>query len=485
MAKVDSFQDLALAPPPTGTDLWRWLYEGLRSAILDGRLRSGTKLPSSRNLATQYGVSRGTVAMAFDQLLLEGYTSSRVGSGTFVSSRTPPLQPRPTASPRRLSSATWKSLEAVEVLAAPKWPARAFRAFEPALDLFPTQLWARTAARVLRNAPKSIYGHGDAAGYAPLRRAIADYVGQSRGVRCSPEQVLVTSGTQQALDLISRLLLEPGDAVWMEDPGYPLARLALQNYGARIVPVPVDRDGLIVSVGKALAPRATLAYVTPANQFPLGVTMIAERRIALLDWAKKSNAWIIEDDYDAEYRYFGHPVASLQSVDRSGSVIYVGTFTKMLFNALRLGFLILPGNLVEPFERARSLVDRHPPTLDQAILAEFILEGHFGRHVRKMRQTYSERMLALKAAADKHLTGLLDVVPAAAGMKTIGWLPPRLSDTDIARRAAEKKLEVLPLSSFALQQRQQPALILGFAGIAEPELLRGVQCLSRVLSAAI
>jgi GntR family transcriptional regulator/MocR family aminotransferase len=253
---------------------------------------------------------------------------------------------------------------------------KAFRSYEPAIDLFPVDLWARVASRVYRNAPRSLYGQGDPARYQPLRRAIAEYVGRSRGVRCSPEQVVVTSGAQQALDLLARLLLDADDEVLMEDPGYPGASQAFHVAGAKVIPIPVDSEGLQVGKGIELAPRARVAYVTPANQFPLGTVMSAKRRVELLGWAIRSGAWIIEDEYDAEYRYFGKPVASLHSMDTSGSVLYVGTFTKMLFNALRLGFVVLPERLVETFERARSYMDRHPATLDQAVLAEFISEGH-------------------------------------------------------------------------------------------------------------
>ena len=302
-----------------------------------------------------------------------------------------------------LSKRAQQFLKGVEVLPASHSIGKAFRAYEPAIDLFPAGLWARVASRVLRRAPRSLYGHGNAAGYQPLRRAIAEYVGASRGVRCSPEQIIVTLGVQQAVDLIGRFLLATGDQVWMEDPGYSGALQTLRATGARIVPVPVDGDGLIVKTGRKLAPKAKLAYVTPANQFPMGVTMSADRRLELLRWAASANAWIVEDDYDAEYRYVGHPVAALQALDNCGCVIYVGTFTKMLFNALRLGFMVLPERLVEAFVSARSFVDRHPPTLDQAILAEFITEGHFGHHLRRMRQTYAERIDVLKTAADKHL----------------------------------------------------------------------------------
>ena len=369
MSKEETFQDLSLNPPSGKQDLWRWLYTELRGAILDGRLKPGARMPSTRSLGKQYSLSRGTVVAAFDQLQAEGYTRTEVGSGTYVASGVPDGFLSATRKPAALALPTSKAafskrahqfLKDVEVLPASRSIGKAFRAYEPAIDLFPTDLWARVASRVLRRAPRSLYGHGNAAGYQPLRRAIAEYVGASRGVRCSPEQIIVTSGTQQALDLIGRFLLDPGDQVWMEDPGYSGALQTLRATGARIVPVPVDGDGLIVKAGRKLAPKAKLAYVTPANQFPMGVTMSADRRLELLRWAASANAWIIEDDYDAEYRYSGHPVAALQALDSSGCVIYVGTFTKMLFNALRLGFMVLPERLVDAVRISPQL--RRPPS---------------------------------------------------------------------------------------------------------------------------
>jgi len=490
MPKTETFQDLSLVSSGSHGELWRWLYTELRAAILDGRLRPGSRLPSTRSLAVQYQLSRGTVIAAFDQLQAEGYTHTQVGSGTFVASGLPdPPLSSPRAKPAltlppstaTLSKRATETLKGITVIPAPHSVGKAFRAYEPAIDLFPVELWARVAARVLRHAPRSLYGHGNAAGYPPLRRAIAEYIGTSRGVRCLPEQIIVTSGAQQALDLIGRFLLDPGDPVWIEDPGYPGAWQTLRATGARMIPVPVDQDGLNVAAGIRLSPRAKLAYVTPANQFPLSVTMSADRRMELLNWAAGAGAWIVEDEYDAEYRYHGRPVAALQSLDRSGSVIYVGTFTKMLFNALRLGFMVLPQRLVGAFEAARSFVDRHPPTLDQAILAEFITEGHFGHHVRRMRQTYSERMAILKESADRELAGLLDVTAAAAGMRTVAWLNTGTSDKAAAERASQLGLEVMALSSFAFQQKQRPALILGFAGCNPDELRRGVSVLATAL----
>jgi GntR family transcriptional regulator/MocR family aminotransferase len=490
MSKQETFQDLSLDPPSGKHDLWRWLYTELRNAILDGRLKPGARMPSTRSLAKQYSLSRGTVVEAFDQLQSEGYTRTEVGSGTYVASGVPDGLMSTTRNPAALALPASKAafskravpfLKDVDVLPASRSIGKAFRAYEPAIDLFPTELWARVASRVLRRAPRSLYGQGNAAGYQPLRRAIAEYVGASRGVRCSWEQIIVTSGTQQALDLLGRFLLDPNDQVWMEDPGYSGALQALRATSARIVPVPVDGDGIIVKAGRKIAPKAKLAYVTPANQFPMGVTMSADRRLELIQWAASANAWIIEDDYDAEYRYTGHPVSSLHALDSSGCVIYVGTFTKMLFNALRLGFMILPGRLLEPFVSARSFVDRHPPTLDQAILAEFITDGHFGHHLRRMRQTYSERIAVLKTAADKHLNGVLDVVHAGAGVRTLGWLKTWTSDHDAAQQARKLGLEVEPLSIFTTKYEQPPALMLGFASCKPAELRRGVSVLAVAL----
>jgi GntR family transcriptional regulator / MocR family aminotransferase len=490
MSKEETFQDLSLNPPSGRQDLWRWLYLELRGAILDGRLKPGARLPSTRSLGMQYSLSRGTVVVAFDQLQAEGYTRTEVGSGTYVASGVPDgllsATRKPTALARSTSKATLSNdtqqfLKDVEVMPASHSIGKAFRSYEPAIDLFPVDLWARVASRVLRRAPRSLYGHGNAAGYQPLRRAIAEYAGASRGVHCSAEQIIITSGTQQALDLIGRFLLSTGDQVWMEDPGYSRALQTLRITGARIVPVPVDGDGLIVKAGRKLAPKATLAYVTPANQFPMGVTMSADRRLELLRWAASASAWIIEDEYDAEYRYFGRPVAALQTLDSCGCVIYVGTFTKMLFNALRLGFMVLPERIVEAFASARTLVDLHPPTLDQAILAEFITEGHFGHHLRRMRQTYAERIDVLKTAADKHLNGVLDVVHAGAGIRTLGWLKTWKSDHDAAQQAQKLGLEVTPLSMFTTKYEQPPALMLGFASCNPAELRRGVSVLATAL----
>jgi len=270
--------------------------------------------------------------------------------------------------------------------------------------------------------------------------------------------------------------------VWMEDPGYPGASQAFQSAGASVIPIPVDGEGIDVAGAIKSSPAARVVYVTPANQFPLGTVMSAERRVELLSWTARAGAWIIEDEYDAEYRYSGKPIASLHSLDRSGSVIYVGTFTKMLFNALRIGFIVVPERLVEAFRIARSFIDRHAPTLDQAILTEFINEGHFGHHVRKMRQVYSDRSQLLTEEANRRLSGLLDVEHAQSGMRTVAWIKTGVPEMVLTRRAERLGLEVAPISSYVSKYEQKPALMLGFAGCNENEIKRGVSVLEAVLS---
>jgi GntR family transcriptional regulator/MocR family aminotransferase len=492
MGKSETFQDLSLMTRGEGQQLGPWLYSELRAAILDGRLKPGSRMPSTRSLSKQYSLARGTAAAAFDALKSEGYIEARVGAGSFVALRVPddviatwPDAVDAAAEPSKagLSRRGREATRGVRMPPASHSVGKAFRSYEPAIDLFPVNLWARVAGRVLRRAPPSLYGQGDARGYLPLRKAIAEYVGAARGVRCDASQIIVTSGTQQGLDVVARMLLDHGDAVWMEDPGYPGARFALRAAGAQVIPVPVDRDGLIVDEGRKQQRHARMAYVTPSNQFPLGVVMSQQRRLELLAWAADENAWIIEDEYDAEYRYSGPPAPSLQSLDRSGCVIYAGTFTKMLFNSLRLGFLVVPERIVDAFAAARAVLDRHAPTLDQAILTDFILDGHFGHHIRRMRQMYARRMMVLCDAGRERLAGGLDVVEADSGMRTLAWIGTGQSDRDLATRARASGLEVAALSDFTIRHSHPGALMLGFAACPAAELKRGVEVLARVLDA--
>jgi GntR family transcriptional regulator/MocR family aminotransferase len=471
--------------------LHRQLYEELRSAVLAGRLSPGARLPSTRALSADMGISRNTAAGAFDQLLAEGYLEGRVGSGTYVARSLPeellyvtgPSQGNARAViPRAELSRRGAILAATPVsMSADFGNALAFRPGVPALDAFPRELWARMAARLLRHPPAGLLSYADAAGYPPLRHAIAEYLRAARGVRCSAGQVIVTAGSQQALNLAARLLLDPGDSAWVEDPGYMGARGALIAAGVRPVPVPVDSEGLSVTEGERLAPAARLAYVSPSHQYPLGVTMSLSRRMALLDWARRRPAWIVEDDYDSEFRYAGRPLAALQGLDTANRVIYTGTFSKVLFPSLRLGYLVAPEEIVDAFISARALADRHSPTLEQALVSEFLSEGHFVRHVRRMRALYAERQDALVSAARSELAGALEVAPAEAGMHLVGWLPKSAADRDVSRQAAAAGVSAPAVSLYAFGSHARPGLLLGYAALNGPRIRDGIRKLAATM----
>jgi GntR family transcriptional regulator/MocR family aminotransferase len=475
----------------SGAPYYRQLYHGVRRAILSGLLPAGTRLPSTRTLAAELGVSRTTALTAFAQLLAEGYLEGKVGSGTFVAGSLPDdllsVRARMERKPGLVRSGRGLSGRGTLLAATPttavrdRGAPRAFRPGVPALDEFPEAVWRRISGKVWRRPWGGLLGYGDPAGYWPLREAIAGHLGTARGVRCVPEQVIVVSGSQQALDLAARVLLDPGDAVWVEDPGYMGARGALSGAGARLVPVPVDGEGLEVAKGVAREPGARLACVTPSHQFPLGVTMSLGRRLELLGWASRSGAWVIEDDYDSEYRYTGRPLEALQGLDGEGHVLYVGTFSKVLFPALRLGYLVVPLDLVDAFVSARELTDRHPPTVDQAVLAGFIAEGHFLRHLRRMRALYAERQSSLVEEAARELPGLLDVKPTAAGMHLVGWLPQGGDDREASRRAADLGVEAPPVSLYGSLPGERGGLMLGYAAFGEEKMRGGVRRLAAAL----
>jgi GntR family transcriptional regulator/MocR family aminotransferase len=473
--------------------LYRQLYTALRQAILAGQLKPGGRLPASRVLATTFHISRNTVLNTYAQLLAEGYVEGEVGSGTYVArtlpdellqTRSDALEMRPTRLHGRALSDRGSLLASTQVLlprASTEF--RAFRPGLPALDAFPYDLWSRLVARRWRRPQRSILGYGDPAGYQPLREAIATYVGEARAVRCQPEQVIVVSGSQQALDLAARMLLDEGDAAWIEDPGYLGARGALLGAGARLIPIPVDEEGLDVAFGEAHGPGARLVYVTPSHQYPYGVTMSLPRRLALLEWASRAGAWVLEDDYDSEYRYAGRPLAALQGLDSEGRVIYLGTFSKVLLPALRLGYMIVPPDLIEAFVAARALADRHSPALDQAALADFISEGHFARHIRRMRGLYAERQALLVDTATRELAGLLDVRRVEAGMHLVGWLPEGVDDVTASQRAASHRVGAPPLSSYGLRPLRRGGLLLGYTAVGDGEIREGVQRLATALHA--
>jgi GntR family transcriptional regulator/MocR family aminotransferase len=487
MPRSSSALPLSL-PSPAGRDLYRWIYEELRSAILGGRLQPGSRLPATRDLARTYRVSRPTIVTAFEQLKSEGYVEGRVGSGTYVSQVLPDqlLQVRsasvPKGLPRRRTplSSYARRLHPFFPPTAPKL-IRAFRANQPALDAFPTTLWAQVAARRLRRVSAGLLAGGESLGYRPLREAVAEYLNTARGVKCSAEQVLIVSGAQEGLDRTGRILLDSGEPAWMEEPGYPGAVRVFEALGARIQPVPVDEEGLNPETGLKRCPRARLVYVTPAHQYPLGVTMSLRRRLALIESARRSGMMIFEDDYDSEYRYSGRPVPALQGLDRSGVVLFAGSFSAVLFPALRLGYLVVPESMVDVFAAAGSVSTHHPPLLEQAALCDFITEGHFARHVRRMRELYAERLSVLLDSAREKLSGLLEISTVEAGLQTIGWLKGHLNAEAAAAAAAENDVEVIPLNRYAWGRSRKQGLVLGFAAVDPREILRGVERLAAAL----
>ena len=486
--RVTAFELMLPAREPE-TPVYRWIYAALRTEILEGRLRPGSRLPSSRDLASQYRLSRGTIVTAFEQLKSEGYIEGTIGSGSYVSKVLPEQLLKVTTARAELHTfrngtrRTQRNLS--EYARRLRWfpplelRSRAFLPNVPALDLFPTTLWAQIAARRFRMATAALLLGCDPLGYRPLREAIADYLRTSRGVRCSFEQVVIVSGVQEALDLTVRLFLNPGDRLCMENPGYIGASCVFEAIGAQVVPAPVDDDGMVLDNRSVRGAR--LIYVTPGHQFPLGVTMSLPRRLHLLELAEKSDALIFEDDYDSEYRYSGRPMPALQGLDRAGRVLYAGTFSKTLFPSLRLGYLVVPTDLVSVFQSAKAVTNRHAPLLDQVVLCDFISEGHFGRHLRRMREVYSERLSVLLESARQKLDGLLEVSNIEAGLQTVGWLDARIDDEAAVKAAAARQVEVVPLSRYDRSQPKRKGLLLGFAAGIPNEIRRGVRELAIAL----
>ena len=471
--------------------LQRQIYTSIQRAILDGVVGPGARLPSSRALADDLDVSRTTTLLAVQQLQAEGYLTGRRGSGIFVADELPDhLLRRRIAVPASRLKHPNLSRRGAALVAAPQGahrlagPPRAFRIGTPGVDLFPVALWWRLASRRLRSITPTQLDYGEPAGLRALREAIAGHVPAARGTRFSADQVLIVAGAQQGLELISRVLLDPGDRVWMEEPGYPGARSALLGAGARIVPVPVDAEGLTVQTGARGAGDARLAYVTPSHQYPLGVPMSLPRRLALLRWASRTGAWVIEDDYDSEFRYGARPVPCLHGLDVDGRVIYVGSFSKTLFPSLRLGFLIVPPDLQDGLVAARAAADQHPPVLDQAVLADFIGEGHFARHLRRMRVAYRERLEAITAAAARYCGGALRLRPTRTGLHTIADLAGA-DAARVSREAAARGVEATPLSAyFARRGTHANALVLGFAAVRPEAARRGMERLAAAIEAA-
>ena len=462
--------------------LYQQVYEGVRSRILDGTLSRGAPFPSTRTLARDLRVSRSTIVLAYGQLRTEGYIEGRMGAATRVSATLPDRSVRaPTAEKRTgiHGHAVPAGKLAQRIVAIPRArhvvgrPPRAFRCAVPAVDIFPVDTWGRLLSSRWRKTPAGALAYGDPFGYLPLREAIAGYLASARGVHCSPQQVMVVNGSQEGLDLTCRVVLDAGDSAWIEDPGYFGARGAFTAADANVVPVPVDAEGLMVKRGIASAPDARLAFVTPARQLPLGVTMSLPRRLELIEWARSAKAWIYEDDYDSEFRYVGRPVAALHGLDPHGCVIYAGTFSKVTFPALRLGYVVVPESLVDAFSAVRYYLNYSSPYLEQAVLTDFITHGHFERHIRRMRAVYQERQAVFVEQVQRVLAGKMSTAASDSGMTLIGWLAPGVRDTALARAALEQDVDVLPLSSFS-SRPIAPGLVLGYAGVCDRDIREGV-----------
>ncbi len=492
MAKNASFGSLIAVAldPEAATPVYRQLYAQMRGAIISGRLATRMRLPSSRVLAAELGVSRNTVMTALDQLTTEGYLVGRVGDGTYVASVLPedrflprtPLPQRDAAGAGAYPalSARGRLLTDLSVTAGPAQPIP-FVADLPAFDAFPLDAWARLMVQSWRAVEPAMLGYADPAGYAPLRALIAAHLQAARFLACSPAEVIMTSGSQQSLDLLARVLIDQGDAVWIEEPGYTGARSAFIAAGARLVPVPVDADGLKVEQGARLEPAPKLIFVSPSRQYPLGVTMSVARRQELLAFAGRTGAWIIEDDYDSEFRYRGAPLPAVQSIDRAARVIYLGTFSKSLLPSFRLGYMVVPSRLSTAFANAKAVIDRHPPLLEQITLAAFIKSGQFAAHIRRMRQVYQERQEILLAELERTLAGFLRASPADTGMHLIADLPDGIDDRDFCRAAAAHGISLRPLSIYYQTEPRRHGLILGFAAIPPKRIRWGVERLATVV----
>ncbi|MBA1320452.1 MocR-like pyridoxine biosynthesis transcription factor PdxR [Pseudomonas plecoglossicida] len=502
-------QPLALPFDPAGIVLDRrrglslQLYQALRARVLDGRLSSGTRLPASRDLAKVLALSRNSVVRAYDQLYAEGYIESRVGDGTYVS-RLPKLSTEVSTGlyPRlstglstfvdkstedlssNASSSVWLDRLKNHHLPAPRsGPPRAFRVGVPAFDLFPFDVWAKLHAGFWRNPDPARLGYGDPAGEPQLRELIAAYLRQSRGISCTAGQIVITSGAQQAITLCAQLLVQPGQTVAVENPGYRAAGHAFAVAGGQVKGVPVDAEGLDCARLEQL-PDCRVAYVTPAHQYPTGVTMSLARRLQLLAWAERSDGWIIEDDYDGEYRYSGAPLAPLAALDQQGRVLYVGTFGKIAFPALRLGYLVLPQSLVEPFSQARALAVRHSEVGTQSVMAQFMALGHFQRHIRRMRRAALSRRNVLKAGWPTTVAGLGAMPEVAAGLHVMVPVDNFAREQALVALAEAAGVEVNPLSGYWLEDSDEPVdkragLVLGFAAVPEAQIADAVMRLRK------
>jgi GntR family transcriptional regulator / MocR family aminotransferase len=466
---------------------WR-LHQGFKAAILNGQLGPGARLPSTRALAAALGMSRSTVVEAFDQLAAEGFVERRTGSGTFVSRQLSTLRATNQAAPPHRENPRRRPAQRIQPLAGVPDERSAttrpppFSPCEPDATLFPHRLWARMLSRHAR-APMHPGAALSPAGLPRLRQALAAHLTLSRGVTANPEHVIITSGARQALHLCAHALLDPGDHVWCEDPGYPEARAAFTLAGAHPVSVPVDGAGIDVDTAQRLAPHARAAYATPSHQFPTGVVMTLERRLRLLDWAARNDAWILEDDYDSEFCYDNRPLPALQGLDSHQSVVYIGTLNKVTYPGLRLGYLVAPPVIANAFASAAAIMSLSPPMAVQAAAADFISEGHLTQHITRMRAAYRERQHLLISELDRHLGDHISVEPKPVGMHILAALR-HLSAENVAQRGSARGLDLRTLSGYARLPMPREAIVIGYTHLPPERIRSAVHELAQILSEA-
>jgi GntR family transcriptional regulator / MocR family aminotransferase len=467
--------------------LYRQIYHSLRSRIINGELRPGELLPSTRGLARQLHVSRLPVLNAYSQLLAEGYFESRVGSGTYVATSLPESAKKqpgrsefPLLSSRRAISQDVDRIPPYQPLISPL-SLGPFQVGQPDLHQFPIRVWLRLVARYSRMMRVKGLQYGNPMGRPDLREAIASYLRTSRGVRCELDQVMIVSGSQQALDITTRVLVNSGDPVWIEEPGYWLVQRALQARGCRIIAVPVDANGLNVDAGLKLNKKARAIFLAPSHQYPLGVTMTASRRLQLLEWAEGAGAWIVEDDYDSEFRYGSNPIASLQGLDRHARVLYIGSVSKVMFPSLRLGYLVVPRDLVNRFAAMRQVMDICPADLPQAVTVDFIREGHFARHIRRMRPIYAQRREQLVETIKRELGHRATIIGDTAGMHLTLLIDDLRSDGKVAAAAAKQSLWLSPLSQSYVGRARRQGFVLGFGNTRADQIAPAVRQLKKLL----
>jgi GntR family transcriptional regulator/MocR family aminotransferase len=440
--------------------VYRHVYERVRTSIIEGRVKPGARVPSARALAAQLGVSRGTVDLAYAVLGGEGYLVSSGARGTFVS---PALPARAYGEATRAGGAAAAAGAAARTAPA-KLP---FWVGLPAIDMFPRKIWSRLLSREGRGLSPEDFRYPVRSGDLRLKTALVSYLAVSRGIDCAPEQIVITGGYQGAIGLICRMMLSPGDTVWVEDPGYHWTHAALETLAVQAVPVPVDSQGLAVREGRALATDAKLCIVTPSNQFPLGVALSLPRRMELLDWAAAAGAWIVEDDYDSEFYYQGRLLPALKALDRADRVFYVGTFSKTLFPGLRLGYIVTPQAQAERLTQAQWALDGGRSSLEQVTVADFITEGYFARHLKKMRTLYAARRAATVEALRRELGGLMTFDLGHGGLHVIGRLDDTVSDVELADRAIAAGYRPIALSSLSRRQSRASGLLIGFTNVPE------------------